>query len=59
MMHHKDCCPLVRGNQGGDKYAGRLEAEFLLAHIRSANCTEWVVVLATLLRRKQILYGGF
>ncbi|KAK3260394.1 hypothetical protein CYMTET_30647 [Cymbomonas tetramitiformis] len=44
---------------GGERLAGRLEAEFLLAHMRAAGCTEWVVVLATLLQRKQLLLELF
>ena len=43
----------------GDSVAGRVDAEFLLAHMRAALCTEWVVVLATLLRRPPVLHELF
>ena len=33
----------------------RLDAEFLLAHMCSVKFKEWIVVLATLLRRAEVL----
>lgn len=37
----------------------RLDAEFLLAHMCSVKFKEWIVVLATLLRRSEVLYDLF
>ncbi|KAL8523676.1 hypothetical protein ACS0TY_013592 [Phlomoides rotata] len=37
----------------------RLDAEFLLAHMCSVKFEEWIVVLATLLRRSEVLYDLF
>ncbi|XP_044504252.1 guanine nucleotide exchange factor subunit RIC1-like [Mangifera indica] len=37
----------------------RLDAEFLLAHMCSVKFKEWIVVLATLLRRSEILFDLF
>ncbi|KAM7476445.1 hypothetical protein LguiB_023688 [Lonicera macranthoides] len=37
----------------------RLDAEFLLAHMCSVKFKEWVVVLATLLRRSEVLFDLF
>ncbi|XP_010544754.1 PREDICTED: RAB6A-GEF complex partner protein 1-like [Tarenaya hassleriana] len=37
----------------------RLDAEFLLAHMCSVKFKEWIVVLATLLRRSDVLYDLF
>lgn len=34
----------------------RLDAEFLLAHMCSVKFKEWVVVLATLLRRSEVQF---
>ncbi|KHG03882.1 Protein RIC1 [Gossypium arboreum] len=37
----------------------RLDAEFLLAHMCSVKFKEWIVVLATLLRRSEVLFDLF
>ncbi|KAJ6334841.1 hypothetical protein OIU78_011652 [Salix suchowensis] len=37
----------------------RLDAEFLLAHMCSVKFKEWIVVLATLLRRAEVLFDIF
>ncbi|KAJ6807181.1 RAB6A-GEF complex partner protein 1-like [Iris pallida] len=37
----------------------RLDAEFLLAHMCSVKFKEWIVVLATLLRRAEVLFDLF
>ncbi|XP_011036838.1 PREDICTED: RAB6A-GEF complex partner protein 1-like [Populus euphratica] len=37
----------------------RLDAEFLLAHMCSVKFKEWIVVLATLLRRTEVLFDLF
>ncbi|KAG6437720.1 hypothetical protein SASPL_102646 [Salvia splendens] len=37
----------------------RLDAEFLLANMCSVKFKEWIVVLATLLRRSEVLYDLF
>ncbi|XP_031393554.1 RAB6A-GEF complex partner protein 1-like isoform X2 [Punica granatum] len=37
----------------------RLDAEFLLAHMCSVKFKEWIVVLATLLRRSEVLFDIF
>ncbi|PSS04372.1 RAB6A-GEF complex partner protein [Actinidia chinensis var. chinensis] len=37
----------------------RLDAEFLLAHMCSVKFKEWIVVLATLLRRSEVLFDVF
>ncbi|RWR80915.1 Ribosome control protein 1 [Cinnamomum micranthum f. kanehirae] len=37
----------------------RLDAEFLLSHMCSVKFKEWIVVLATLLRRSEVLYDLF
>ncbi|KAL3622149.1 hypothetical protein CASFOL_033560 [Castilleja foliolosa] len=37
----------------------RLDAEFLLSHMCSVNFKEWIVVLATLLRRSEVLFDLF
>ncbi|KAM0932418.1 putative transcription factor WD40-like family [Dioscorea sansibarensis] len=37
----------------------RLDAEFLLAHMCSVRFKEWIVVLATLLRRAEVLFDLF
>ncbi|GAV90172.1 RIC1 domain-containing protein [Cephalotus follicularis] len=37
----------------------RLDAEFLLAHMCSVKFKEWIVVLATLLRRTEVLFDIF
>lgn len=34
----------------------RLDAEFLLSHMCSVKFKEWIVVLATLLRRSEVTY---
>lgn len=34
----------------------RLDAEFLLAHMCTVGFKEWIVVLATLLRRMEVRY---
>ncbi|RWW19232.1 hypothetical protein GW17_00016728 [Ensete ventricosum] len=38
-----------------DTLQSRLDAEFLLAHMCSVKFKEWIVVLATLLRRAEVL----
>jgi len=37
-----------------DTLQSRLDAEFLLAHMCSVKFKEWIVVLATLLRRAEV-----
>ncbi|WP_407803816.1 hypothetical protein, partial [Staphylococcus aureus] len=37
----------------------RFDAEFLLAHMCSVKFKEWIVVLATLLRRSEVLFDLF
>ncbi|KAJ4956002.1 hypothetical protein NE237_012785 [Protea cynaroides] len=37
----------------------RLDAEFLLAHMCSVKFKEWIVILATLLRRSEVLFDLF
>lgn len=37
----------------------RLDAEFLLAHMCSVKFKEWIVVLATLLRRSEVFLDSF
>ncbi|KAM7273232.1 hypothetical protein ACFE04_027896 [Oxalis oulophora] len=37
----------------------RLDAEFLLSHMCSVKFKEWIVVLATLLRRSEVLFYLF
>nr|AFK35701.1 unknown [Lotus japonicus] len=37
----------------------RLDADFLLAHMCSVKFKEWIVVLATLLRRSEVLFDLF
>ena len=37
----------------------RLDAEFLLAHMCSVKFKEWIVVLATLLRRSEVRLDSF
>ncbi|XLU99528.1 hypothetical protein S245_013868 [Arachis hypogaea] len=37
----------------------RLDADFLLAHMCSLKFKEWIVVLATLLRRSEVLFDLF
>ncbi|KAL0907352.1 hypothetical protein M5K25_021756 [Dendrobium thyrsiflorum] len=37
----------------------RLDAEFLLAHMCSVKFKEWIVILATLLRRMEVLFDLF
>lgn len=37
----------------------RLDAEFLLAHMCSVKFKEWIVVLATLLRRSEVEFMSF
>jgi hypothetical protein len=37
----------------------RLDAEFLLAQMCSVKFKEWIVVLATLLQRSEVLYDIF
>lgn len=36
----------------------RLDADFLLAHMCSVKFKEWIVVLATLLRRSEVRLGS-
>lgn len=36
----------------------RLDADFLLAHMCSVKFKEWIVVLATLLRRSEVCLGS-
>jgi len=43
----------------GANLHAKLDAEYLLAHFRAVGCTEWVVVLATLLQRTQLLLELF
>lgn len=38
-----------------DTLQSRLDAEFLLAHMCSVKFKEWIVVLATLLRRAEVI----
>ncbi|URD86257.1 RIC1 [Musa troglodytarum] len=42
-----------------DTLQSRLDAEFLLAHMCSVKFKEWIVVLATLLRRAEVLVDLF
>lgn len=42
-----------------DTLQSRLDAEFLLAHMCSVKFKEWIVVLATLLRRDEVLFDLF
>ncbi|EEC74137.1 hypothetical protein OsI_09207 [Oryza sativa Indica Group] len=42
-----------------DTLQSRLDAEFLLAHMCSVKFKEWIVVLATLLRRTEVLVDLF
>lgn len=42
-----------------DTLQSRLDAEFLLAHMCSVKFKEWIVVLATLLRRSEVLIDLF
>ncbi|KNA19833.1 hypothetical protein SOVF_057850 [Spinacia oleracea] len=42
-----------------DTLQSRLDAEFLLAHMCSVKFKEWIVVLATLLRRSEVLFDLF
>ncbi|XVF73146.1 hypothetical protein PTKIN_Ptkin12aG0178100 [Pterospermum kingtungense] len=42
-----------------DKLQSRLDAEFLLAQMCSVKFKEWIVVLATLLRRSEVLFDLF
>ncbi|KAF5464326.1 hypothetical protein F2P56_014410 [Juglans regia] len=42
-----------------DTLQSRLDAEFLLAHMCSVKFKEWIVVLATLLRRSEVLFDIF
>eukprot|EP00898_Chlorokybus_atmophyticus_P004519 jgi/Chlat1/5068/Chrsp33S08959 len=49
----------VRSKLGPDSPEMRHDAEVLLAHMRAVGCTEWVVVLATLLHRNQLLLELF
>jgi hypothetical protein len=44
---------------GMNELQGRLDAEFLLAHMRTVGFREWIVVLATLLRRSEVLLEIF
>eukprot|EP00899_Mesostigma_viride_P007295 jgi/Mesvir1/16567/Mv10107-RA.1 len=37
----------------------RLDLEFLLAHVNASGCTEWTLVLATLLQRRALLRDLF
>ena len=50
---------LVAGWQLGADKQSRSDAEFLLAHFRSAGFSDWTVVLATLLRRVEVLLDLF
>ncbi|KAL5718688.1 hypothetical protein ACHQM5_011565 [Ranunculus cassubicifolius] len=42
-----------------DTLQSRLDAEFLLSHMCSVKFKEWIVVLATLLRRSEVLFDLF
>jgi hypothetical protein len=42
-----------------DTLQSRLDAEFLLAHMCSVKFKEWIVVLATLLRRAEVIFHIF
>ncbi|KAG9157654.1 hypothetical protein Leryth_014165 [Lithospermum erythrorhizon] len=42
-----------------DTLQSRLDAEFLLAHMCSVKFKEWIVVLATVLRRDEVLFDLF
>ncbi|KAJ6400616.1 hypothetical protein OIU84_016125 [Salix udensis] len=42
-----------------DTLQSRLDAEFLLSHMCSVKFKEWIVVLATLLRRTEVLFDLF
>lgn len=42
-----------------DTLQSRLDAEFLLAHMCSVKFKEWIVVLATLLRRAEVWVPSF
>lgn len=42
-----------------DTLQSRLDAEFLLAHMCSVKFKEWIVVLATLLRRSEVQLDSF
>uniref|UniRef100_A0A0C9QVU0 TSA: Wollemia nobilis Ref_Wollemi_Transcript_5142_3834 transcribed RNA sequence n=1 Tax=Wollemia nobilis TaxID=56998 RepID=A0A0C9QVU0_9CONI len=44
---------------GMDMLQSRLDAEFLLAHMCTVGFKEWIVVLATLLRRSEVLFDLF
>ncbi|GLJ12697.1 hypothetical protein SUGI_0196120 [Cryptomeria japonica] len=44
---------------GMDLLQSRLDAEFLLAHMCTVSFKEWIVVLATLLRRAEVLFDLF
>lgn len=41
-----------------DSLQSRLDAEFLLAHMCSVKFKEWVVILATLLRRTEVCFNS-
>lgn len=44
---------------GMELLQSRLDAEFLLAHMCTVSFKEWIVVLATLLRRAEVLFDLF
>lgn len=49
------CLHVFRLQLQMDTLQSRLDAEFLLAHMCSVKFKEWIVVLATLLRRAEVL----
>jgi hypothetical protein len=53
-LNHPLCFQLQTGT-----LQSRLDAEFLLAHMCSVKFKEWIVVLATLLRRSEVQFASF
>nr|XP_016499623.1 PREDICTED: RAB6A-GEF complex partner protein 1-like isoform X2 [Nicotiana tabacum] len=50
---------LIRQKLQMETLQSRLDAEFLLSHMCSVKFKEWIVVLATLLRRSEVLFDLF
>lgn len=50
---------LIRQKLQMETLQNRLDAEFLLSHMCSVKFKEWIVVLATLLRRSEVLFDLF